>query len=251
MDQLHEMLPLGNIIPQLTSDIQSFPKLLGASDVRIIIDIVSTILNHGGLSSSVTMESLYRFTRIECIFVCTSVLQEKKIYVSHTSHPHVRVVDAVAASCCIPGVFRPVKINGEYMVDGNLLESIPIPFTMATTLYFVVGNPYNDSSLNMYGYIRSLMNIVTRYNAQVSCLPLQRCIVLSHSSAVFDPFINKHDTNNIRFNGFIQTLSFLHFGNSKTLVSILHYCIEAYIRWSICIDITTNCLEEMPRLFES
>lgn len=37
-----------------------------------------------------------------------------------------RVADAVMASSCIPGIFKPVKIRGKMLVDGGLLENVPI-----------------------------------------------------------------------------------------------------------------------------
>lgn len=37
-----------------------------------------------------------------------------------------KVADAVKASTCIPVIFEPVEINGRMLVDGGLLESIPL-----------------------------------------------------------------------------------------------------------------------------
>ena len=254
MDQVQHSYPsMKNVMPQLTRDIQSLWTRLGASDVDIIIDIVIAILDHGGLSASVTMEHLYRFTRIECVFVCTSLTHKRRVYISHTSHPNVRVVDAIAASCCIPGVFRPVSIDGEYMVDGNLLESIPVPFPRSETLYMIVGE-YNvegkDETLNASSYLMSLLTIMTRYTQQLERLPPQRCIVLSHSSAVFDPLMSDDDSVNIRFQGFVQTVSFLTLGNTNALAHILRHCIETHIRLSIHTNITTSGVEGVPPLSE-
>jgi NTE family protein len=37
-----------------------------------------------------------------------------------------RVADAVMASCCIPGIFTPVTIRRKMLIDGGLLENVPI-----------------------------------------------------------------------------------------------------------------------------
>lgn len=37
-----------------------------------------------------------------------------------------RIVDAVMASIAIPGVFNPVRIDGNLLVDGGIIESVPI-----------------------------------------------------------------------------------------------------------------------------
>ncbi len=36
------------------------------------------------------------------------------------------VVDAVLASCALPGVLPPVKINGKHYIDGGVVNSIPV-----------------------------------------------------------------------------------------------------------------------------
>ena len=36
------------------------------------------------------------------------------------------LANAIMASACIPGVFKPVEINGELLVDGGVVENVPI-----------------------------------------------------------------------------------------------------------------------------
>jgi NTE family protein len=38
---------------------------------------------------------------------------------------------AVRASCALPGVFQPVELNGNLLVDGGVLESLPVPTAKA------------------------------------------------------------------------------------------------------------------------
>jgi len=250
MDQLQDSFPLANLMPRLTRDIHSIAKHLGASNTDIIVDTASTILDHGGLSPSVTLEHLYRFTRVDCKFVSTSLSRRCRVYLSHESHPRLRVVDAIAASCCIPGVFRPVCIDGEYMVDGNCLESTPVPFPMSQTLYIVVGMHDTVPKLDAPSYMNSLLAILTRFDEQQSRLPPHRRILVSDSSSSFNPFMNDDDAARIRFHGFVQTLSFLILGNKDALTHIVHRCIEIYVYLSVCIDLTTSD-EEAPPSIES
>ncbi len=58
------------------------------------------------------------------------------------------VLPAIAASCAIPAVFMPVKIDGRVMIDGGIYN--PIPFDHLRTLadiviaVDVVGGPDGD-----------------------------------------------------------------------------------------------------------
>ena len=36
------------------------------------------------------------------------------------------VVDAIMASTCMPGIFKPVEYNGKLLVDGGIVENVPI-----------------------------------------------------------------------------------------------------------------------------
>jgi len=38
---------------------------------------------------------------------------------------HGRVATAVRASCCVPGLYQPVEIDGRLLVDGSLVENVP------------------------------------------------------------------------------------------------------------------------------
>jgi NTE family protein len=57
--------------------------------------------------------------RFEC--VAASIEQASAHWFSSGS-----IVDAVAASCAVPGLFPPAVINGEHFFDGGLVHSIPV-----------------------------------------------------------------------------------------------------------------------------
>ena len=248
INDIHSCVPLTNIIPQLTGDIQNAMAKLGVSNVDIINDVVERILHCGGLHGSITLEHLHRFTRTECVFVCTSVTRRQRVYLSHTSHPHVRVVDAIAASCCIPGVFRPVQIDGEFMVDGNLLETIPTPFPIAETFHFVIADsaPISCDTLEVTSYLSSIISILTRTTEQESRLPSHRRVLLTDTSMMFDPFISHEMAHRIRLKGFMQMMSYVRMGSESALRCVIFVCVEAYIRLSISIDLTTSDDETPP-----
>lgn len=49
-----------------------------------------------------------------------------------------RIVDAVRASYALPGVFRPVKINGRWLFDGALVNPIPVSVCRAHGARYVI-----------------------------------------------------------------------------------------------------------------
>ncbi len=53
------------------------------------------------------------------------------------------VADAAMASTCIPGIFKPVEINGKMLVDGGIVENVPINTVKNMGADFVIGVDLN------------------------------------------------------------------------------------------------------------
>lgn len=69
--------------------------------------------------------------------VCTNISSGEKVILTEGN-----LAESIMASTCIPGIFRPVEIEGELYVDGGVVENIPLsalnalgaPFTIAVDL---------------------------------------------------------------------------------------------------------------------
>src|SRR5690554_2771083 len=60
-----------------------------------------------------------------------------------TRHAHVittgPVAEALAASIAVPGIFRPVRIDGRWYVDGGVVQNLPIETAFALGAQHVIG----------------------------------------------------------------------------------------------------------------
>lgn len=72
--------------------------------------------------------------RIPLYLIATDLTHGTKIVLSKGD-----VARAVMASTCIPGVFVPVEIEGELLVDGGLLENVPVSPLREAGAEFVIG----------------------------------------------------------------------------------------------------------------
>lgn len=59
--------------------------------------------------------------RIPTWVVATDLMTGEKVVLREG-----RVSDAVRASCCIPQIYAPVELDGRYLVDGGLVEYLPV-----------------------------------------------------------------------------------------------------------------------------
>lgn len=230
-----------------SANFRDVTNTFGAINSNIIKQIVSQILDLGGLSPSATLAHLHRLTGLECTFVCTSLTTRQRVYVSHKSHNNTTVMDAICASCCIPGVFQPVFIDGEFMVDGNLLESVPACYPIMETLFIIVkgGEIANPFVLNTSSYVTALLEIVTRYADQMARIPAHRRIFLMNSSLPFNPLMTPKEKMEIRHSGYTQTMGQLLFGDHVTIPRLLSMCVFLYSN-TVIVNNAINT-EEVPQ----
>lgn len=111
---------------------------------------------------SPTLLEYYEATGIHLKVCASNVNRLEAVYFDHVSYPEVRVVDAIRASCCLPGIFKAVKILGEYYVDGGFVKNLPadawgpeIPDEDLLILA-VSGFPANEKINNAWSYFSRL-----------------------------------------------------------------------------------------------
>ena len=75
---------------------------------------------------------------IPLAMIATDVTSGEKVVLDKGS-----VADAVMASTCIPGIFQPVEINRKMLVDGGIVENVPINTVRKMGAEFVIGVDLN------------------------------------------------------------------------------------------------------------
>lgn len=57
-------------------------------------------------------------------YICTAVDAESGEFVTWTKESGVPLIRAVASSCCVPGIFPPVTLNGRRYIDGGMKSPV-------------------------------------------------------------------------------------------------------------------------------
>jgi NTE family protein len=76
------------------------------------------------------------FSRLKCDFVCvtTDIITGEQVVLRDGS-----LIDAVRASMSIPGIFAPVMIDERYLVDGGLVNQVPVSVCRVMGAKYIVG----------------------------------------------------------------------------------------------------------------
>lgn len=149
-----------------------------AHDIEVIIseqgwlDISSVSFNRmgflsneklGQLISKNTDNKTFEETQIPLAIVACDIVSGDKVVITKGS-----VSDAVMASTCVPGIFKPITIGDNVLVDGGIVENIPISPLKEFGCDKIVGidltNVKNIKPKNMFDVLMNTMNI-TQKNA--------------------------------------------------------------------------------------
>jgi len=96
-----------------------------------------------------TLLELYRETQKTLIVSVTNLTEQHVEYCSYITTPNLSCLDAVRASCSIPGLFKPIYRDGSIYIDGSILDNLPIrPIDDGTTPLLGIVVSGNNISVN-------------------------------------------------------------------------------------------------------
>jgi predicted acylesterase/phospholipase RssA len=98
----------------------------GIMGSQIAVDCFRPVVRAADLSEDITMQELYETIGIEMHYMITDIDNFKLVDVSYKTHPHWKVIDAIYASCALPGAFQPINIEGTLYADGAILCNFPV-----------------------------------------------------------------------------------------------------------------------------
>ena len=75
-----------------------------------------------------------------------------------------RLRDLIAASCAMPGVLNPVRLNGQLLVDGGWAETVPIRAARQLGADFVIAVDVGES-LRSFNEPRNALDVIARADA--------------------------------------------------------------------------------------
>ncbi len=115
-------------------------------------------------------DARFKEAKIPLGMVASDVVTGEKVMLTDGN-----VADAVMASSCIPGIFKPIRINGKMLIDGGLLENVPIMMAREMGAEYVIAvdlftashshrTPDNLVDLLLNTYYSAMRNAARPYN---------------------------------------------------------------------------------------
>jgi predicted acylesterase/phospholipase RssA len=121
-------------------DIEQFALRL---DLKRLVFLADLTIPTSGLIGGKRVNSLLKsilgdltFSQLKCDFACvaTDINTGEQVVLREGS-----LLEAVRASISIPGIFTPVRIKGRYLVDGGLVNEVPVSVCREMGATYVIG----------------------------------------------------------------------------------------------------------------
>ena len=131
---------------------------------KILRDLLEILLHNKLKTKKINLLNLYYTTNKTLNIVATNISDGTEIIFNKDNTPDYDVIDCIIASCSIPGLYPPFKLNNNHYIDGFLVNNYPIDIfkndlenTIGITL--TKSKYYKDLTIN--NYIYNLFTILT------------------------------------------------------------------------------------------
>jgi predicted acylesterase/phospholipase RssA len=149
IDELEEMIitliNMPEVISVSSDDFINLFTDLGFNNSKLYLSGIKKFLKKKYDIEDITFIELSKLTGVNVYVSVTKINTGKNFIFNVNDTPNVSVLDAVAASMCIPLLSQPIKIEDNYYVDGCLTNNLP---------YDIFNNINQEDILNVAIYIK-------------------------------------------------------------------------------------------------
>lgn len=149
------------------NNLQNSFSLITDSFFKKIKEIINT-----KVKSNITFIEFYNKYKVKLNIFATSVNQRKNICFNLYNNPNIEVFTAMQASCSIPFIFPPVKINNELYIDGCIkcIDGVCPNIINDNKINFIIKGNYNNINKKidtLVEYINEIINCTMQNNEEV------------------------------------------------------------------------------------
>ena len=90
------------------------------------LDVIKDYIKNTYNQNDLTFLELSKKTGINLYVSATRINDGTNIIFNVNDTPNISIIDAVAASMCVPLLSKPIKIDGYYYIDGYLTNNFPL-----------------------------------------------------------------------------------------------------------------------------
>lgn len=139
----------------------------GIYDKKFFITLLGPLFKGKNIDLNITMGDFYKLYNKKLYFYATQALSLNSVCFSHDTTPDVELIDAINASCCIPGIFTPCYIENIMYFDGGIRMYVPIDKCLdntndedSDTLFALQSISDSEPTVNTYNIFTLLTSLI-------------------------------------------------------------------------------------------
>lgn len=175
IEQLNNHKIFGSDSGAMSLSLSSIPQLIyslcfnyGANNGNTFFNYLRDVFIAKGIPYNITFADLYQITKIDFTVGATSLTHKTLKTFNKTNTPFTSVIKAIMASTSVPFIFKPVKIDDDFYVDGGLKNNFPISLvpkkehTIALRLetYDDDVDEFTTTTYNFLSYITDIIDVI-------------------------------------------------------------------------------------------
>lgn len=90
-----------------------------------LTNIIKLLIKYKYNKTDITFKELYEKTKIKFIIKVYNLSLLEEQYIDYTNSSDFSVVKTIQMSTCIPLIFKPIKYNNQFYIDGGIRNHIP------------------------------------------------------------------------------------------------------------------------------
>tara|TARA_B100000902_G_scaffold398897_1_gene467423 strand:- start:1916 stop:2773 length:858 start_codon:yes stop_codon:yes gene_type:complete len=140
--------------------------------------IIHSFLIKKGFKENATLKELYDFSKINFVIKTSNITQNKIEYINHLSHPDIPIKQIIQMTTCVPFVFKPIKFNNDFYLDGGVCGNFPIEYIRKLKIknYFAI-NIRNK-------FVHKEINSIFDYLSTISRLPFSSTDIIKNNKKI-------------------------------------------------------------------
>lgn len=208
-----------NLIDYREIKVSNLIKHFGVDDGKKIIRLIKAIILQKWNSYNFTFKELFELTGKTLILTGSNISKNKIVYFSRYTYPSMLILDALRITIGYPVLYQPIKLNGDYHIDGAALDNYPMGYfknvkrKIGISLETVQNkgeNVYNITNIINYSSA-VIFSIVDRYHRMRRDKYKDSTIIIKLPSIhALEYGISYQTKSNLRNIGYNTTLDYLN-----------------------------------------
>jgi hypothetical protein len=132
MDEYLLDRPWGDVFRMNIDTVFGMSPNRGVFSRDAFVTLLSPVLMGKGFEADVSLAAFRAATGVDIHFFATEVDPFEMVDISAATHPEWMLIDAVYASCCVPGFFAPLVKDGRVYIDGVFINNCPFKECLAS-----------------------------------------------------------------------------------------------------------------------